>query len=117
MTLSINQPKEITIVAGDRPKLSAQLVDNTGTAQNLAGITVTVNFVDTATGTETAADGSVAVDTSSTGKVTWTPSATPFATAGTSRAIYFMTDESPVVRRPYDGAKFIVRVIGAGDGT
>lgn len=104
-----NTEQVLVRVYGNREPIGMQLLDMDGTAINVTGLTIVFKLVRLPSGLVVVSAGSANLDSASTGKVSYNPSADyPVG----EYAMYFLdTTSTPNRRWPYDGAKYILRVI------
>lgn len=105
MSININTPTTIPRVVGNLEAISAQLLDNDGSAINLTGLSLTFRMVLIADGSVKVDDETADIVTAATGEVAYSPQATDVDTAGLY-AMYFEDNSSPARRWPFDGAIF-----------
>lgn len=113
MTIRTNPIQTLTRVKDNLEAIGAKLKDNTGVAIDLTGKSVSFRLVDQASGAVKIDNASASIDDAVAGKVSYQPSGDDFDTSG-SFAAYFILDESPDQRFPYDGGRFVIRVVEEG---
>lgn len=110
MTIRTNPIQTLVRVKKNLEAIGATLKDNTGVAIDLTGSTVSFRLVEQATGSVKIDNASANIDDAVAGKVSYQPSGTDFDTPG-KYAAYFIINSSPAQLLPYDGARFIIRVV------
>ena len=113
-SIGINQITTLTRVVGNREAIAARLLSNGSSVLDLTGKTVLFRMVGTNGGSTVVTGSTATIDSASLGHVSYTPSASHVATAGTY-AIYFIdgaTDTATAqVLFPYDGAKLVLNLV------
>lgn len=105
-----NPIKVLERITGNREPIAAQLLDMDGAAINLTGRTVVFRMVLIADGTVKINNAAATLDTASTGKVSYTPSASDVNTAGRYACYFLDTTDTPNKLWPYDGARFQLNI-------
>lgn len=108
-TVIPNTPQELVRVYGNREPIGMQLLDLDGAVYNCTDKTIKFRLVRLPSGKAQVNDDTATIDNASSGKVSYTPQADyPVG----EYAIYFKdTTSSPTKLWPYDGARYILRVI------
>ena len=104
-----NVEQMVTRVYANRESIGATLLDMDGEVIDLTGKTIQFRLVRLPSGNVEVNNTSATIDSAADGQVSYTPVADyPVG----EYAIYFLdATSSPTKRFPYDGAKFILRVI------
>lgn len=110
MAIRTNPIQTLVRIKDNLEAIGATLKDNTGAAIDLTGKSVSFRLVDQATGTVKIDNAVAAIDDAMSGKVSYQPTGTDFDSVGTFAA-YFILDETPDQRFPYDGARFLIKVV------
>ena len=96
-------------VQGNLTPIPAQLRDQNGAPLNLTGKAVAFRLVNVADDTVKVNNQPAVIVDDITGKVAYMPQAADMNATG-RYAIYWITNESPARRAPYDGARYILIV-------
>ena len=96
-------------VVGNRETITAQLFDQDGVVVNLTGLSMLFRLVNCADGTVKVDNAAATILEALTGKVGYAPAAIDVNTSG-RYAIYWITNEVPARRFPYDGARYILNL-------
>jgi hypothetical protein len=112
-----NEREVMRRVLGNREAIGATLTDNAGTALNLTGLTIVFRMVlldGSAAGIVTVNNAAATLDVAASGKVSYTPAAIDVDTVGLY-ACYFIHDTTIDRLFPYDGARFLMRIVAETD--
>lgn len=103
-------------VIGNRDPIPFQMLDNNGVAINITGKTLKMRLINIETRAVKLAAGACTIDTAAEGKGHYSPAAIDVDTEG-DYAVYVMDGAlTSDPRYPYDGAKYILSIIGEDEG-
>ena len=117
---TVNKEIRLDRVAGNLESIAARALDNNGDVVDLTGKTilfrqVAITSVSSSTlnrGEVIIDDATATIDSASLGQMSYTYSSAASVNSKGTYAMYFVDDASTDVLYPYDGAKFILNVIG-----
>lgn len=105
-----NAVEVLNRVVGNLEPIGFQLLDINRDPLDVTGKTLKFRMVNVATGTAKITAGTCTITTAATGIGQYQPTGTDFDTAGTYAA--YIVDDATVDRLfPYDGAKWLIRVV------
>lgn len=108
-TIHRNQVQKIYRPVGNLEPIGFELVDNSGAAINLTGLTLKCQGYDVATGEQVITDGTVNITTAAEGKCSYSPDAADVASER-DLALYVTDSSNPARWWPWDGARLILVV-------
>jgi len=109
-----NPLEVLTRIKNNLEPIGALLRDIDGTAIDVTGLTILARMVKVLDATVKINNAAATIDDATAGKVSYAPTGTDMDTPG-DYAFYFVDDAATDRVFPYDGAKFIVRVINEED--